>query len=134
VGLLHETQRWSVFWISKQWWRRRSVATLALGSRPRQRRLARVRAKWKPESQSKRKPGNQGKRPQGCGPRRSPGVISHTIGSVRKCEGVNPHTPKATPTLGGGVPKDSWNFRGRLHGSKLNGLWRSLYHWKAFRT
>jgi len=35
---------------------------------------------------------------QGCGPRRSPGVTSQTPGSVRKCEGVNPHTPKATPT------------------------------------
>jgi hypothetical protein len=44
---------------------------------------------------------------QGCGPRGSPGVTSHTPGSVRKCEGVNPHTPKATPTLGDGVPVDS---------------------------
>jgi len=49
-----------------------SVATLALGSRPKQREL------------------------QGCRPRRSPGVkakgspgvTSHTPGSVRKCEGV----------------------------------------------
>jgi hypothetical protein len=40
---------------------------------------------------------------QGCGPRGSPGVTSHTRESVRKCEGVNPHTPKATPTLGDGV-------------------------------
>jgi len=37
---------------------------------------------------------------QGCGPRGSSGVTSHTPGSVKKCEGVNPHTPKATPTLG----------------------------------
>jgi hypothetical protein len=44
---------------------------------------------------------------QECGPRGSPGVTSHTPGSVRKCEGVNPHTPKATPTLGDGVPVDS---------------------------
>jgi hypothetical protein len=35
---------------------------------------------------------------QRCGPRGSPGVTSHTLGSVGKCEGVNPHTPKATPT------------------------------------
>jgi hypothetical protein len=41
---------------------------------------------------------------QGCGPRGSPGVTSHTPGSVRKCEGMNLHTPKATPTLGNGVP------------------------------
>jgi hypothetical protein len=54
--------------------------------------------------------------------------------SVRKCEGVNPHTPKATPTLGSGVPVDSRNFRERLQGSNLNGLWRSLYHWKALEA
>ncbi len=39
---------------------------------------------------------------QGCGPKESPGVTSHTPESVGKCEGVNPHTPKATPTLGDG--------------------------------
>ncbi len=68
------------------------------------------------------------KRLQRCGPKASPGVTSHTPGSVGKCEGVNPHTPKATPTLGDGVPVDSRNFRDRFQGSKLNGLWRSLYH------
>ncbi len=51
---------------------------------------------------------------QGCGPRESPGVTSHTPGSVGKCEGVNPHTPKAIPTLGDGVPVDSQNFRERF--------------------
>jgi len=54
-------------------------------------------------------------------PRRSPGITSHTPGSVKKCEGVNPHTPKATPTLGDGVSVDSQNFRERFQGSKLNG-------------
>jgi hypothetical protein len=44
---------------------------------------------------------------QGCGPKGSPGVTSGTFGSVGKCEGVNPHTPKATPALGDGVPVDS---------------------------
>jgi len=68
---------------------------------------------------------------QRCGPRRSPGATSHTPGSVGKCEGVNPHTPKATLTLGDGVPVDSQNFRERIEGPKLNGLWHSLYHWKA---
>ncbi len=53
---------------------------------------------------------------------------------MKECEGVNTHTPKATPTLGDGVPVDSQNFRERVQGSKLNGLWRFLYHWKAFRT
>jgi hypothetical protein len=49
------------------------------------------------------------KRLQGCGPRESPGITSHTPGSVRKCEGVNLHTPKATPTLGDGTLKISEN-------------------------
>jgi hypothetical protein len=71
---------------------------------------------------------------QGCGPRGSPGVTSHTPGSVRKCEGVNPHTPKATPTLGDGVRMDSQNFREQFQGSKLNGLWCYLYHWKVLET
>jgi hypothetical protein len=29
---------------------------------------------------------------------------------------------------------DSRNFRKRLQGSKLNGLWRFLYHWKTLKT
>ncbi len=61
----------------------RFVATLALGSRPRQKGL------------------------QGCGPRGSLGVTSETPGSVGECEGVSHHTPKATLTLGDGVPVDS---------------------------
>jgi hypothetical protein len=54
--------------------------------------------------------------------------------SAREYKGVNTHTPKATPTWGDGVPVDSRNFRERLQGSKLNGLWRSLYHWKALEA
>jgi hypothetical protein len=87
-----------------------AIATLALGLRPRQKGL------------------------KGCGPRESPGITSHTLGSVRKREGVNPHTPKATPTLGDGVLVDARNFREQFQGSKLNGLWHSLYHWKAIET
>ncbi len=71
---------------------------------------------------------------QGCGPKGSPGVTSGIPGSVRKCEGVNPHTPKATPALGDGVPVDSRNFRDQFEGSNLNGLWRSLYQWKALEA
>jgi hypothetical protein len=67
---------------------------------------------------------------QGCGPRKNLRVTSHTLESVGKCEGMNPHTPKTTPTLGDGVPMDFQNFIERFQGSKLNGLWRSLYHWK----
>jgi len=63
---------------------------------------------------------------QGCEPRRSlgvkarrsSGVISHTPGSVRSAreyEGVNPYTPKTTPTLGDGVPVETSksDFRGQ---------------------
>ncbi len=71
---------------------------------------------------------------QGCKPRENPGVISHTPGNVRKCEGVNLHTPKATPTLGDGVSMDFQNFREQFQGSKLHFLWRSLFHWKALGT
>jgi hypothetical protein len=113
------------------------VTTLALGLRPRQREL------------------------QGCGPKGSPGISqeearelnqeearesrqkeareTHHIlpgvqESARECEGMNTHTPKATPTLGDGVPVDFRSFRERLQGSNLNGLWRSLYQWKALEA
>jgi hypothetical protein len=55
-------------------------------------------------------------------------------GSVGKCEGANPHIPKATPALGNGVPVDSRNFKDRFEGSNLNGLSRSLYQWKALEA
>ncbi len=87
-----------------------SVATLALGSRPRQKGL------------------------QGCGPKGSLRVTSETSGSEGECEGVSHHTPKETPTLGNGVPVDFQNFRERFEGSNLNGSWHSLYHWKALEA
>jgi hypothetical protein len=62
---------------------KQSVATLALGSRPRQKGL------------------------QGCGSKRSPRVTLHVPESVGECEGMNPHPPKASPTLGNGVSVDS---------------------------
>jgi len=80
---------------------------------------------------ARRSPGVKAKRPQRYGPKRSPkqkknpGITSHTPESVRSAkeyEGMNPHTLKATPTLGDEVPVDSRNFRERLQGSKLNGL------------
>jgi len=55
--------------------------------------------------------GTKAKGLQGCEPKESPGITSHIPGSVGKCEGVNPHTSKATPTLGDGIPVDSQNFR-----------------------
>jgi hypothetical protein len=63
------------------------VATLALGSWPRQ-RLAKVRAK-----------------------KRSLGVTSHAPESAKECEGMNPHTPKRTPILRIGILVDFWIFR-----------------------
>jgi Na+-translocating ferredoxin:NAD+ oxidoreductase RnfG subunit len=106
------------------------VTTLALGSRPRQRGC-------KVAGQEEGNSGVKARAIQGCGPRGSPGVTSHTLGSAksaRECEGVNTHTPKATPTLGEGIPMDFQNFIERFEGSKLNGLWRSLYQWKALGT
>jgi hypothetical protein len=48
---------------------------------------------------------------QGYEARGSPGITSHTPRSVRKCKGVNPHTPKATPTLRDEISMDFQNFR-----------------------
>jgi len=41
----------------------------------------------------------------------SPGVMLHAPGSARECEGIDPHNPKGTPTLGVGVPVDSQMFK-----------------------
>jgi len=74
---------------------------------------------------------------RGCkvaGQKGSPKVMPYAPRSARECEGINPHTPKGTPTLGVGVPVDSRIFRGRLQGSKFNGLNNSLYHWKVLGT
>ncbi len=100
-----------------------SVATLVLGSRPRQRELQGCGPKGSPGVKPRGRPGVKprgclgvkAKALQECRPRESPGVkarrspivTSHTPESVRKCEGVSPHTPKATPTWGDGVPVDS---------------------------
>jgi hypothetical protein len=81
----------------------RYVATLALGSQPRQ-GLAKLRAK------------------------RKPGITSHIPRNARKCERVNPHTPKATPTWEVKVSKDFRIFREQLEGLKPIGLKSSLYH------
>jgi hypothetical protein len=105
----------------------RVVVTLGLGSRLRQRGC-------KVANQKEGSLRAKAKALQACRPRKSPGVTSQNPGSVRKCEGVNTHTPKATPTLGDGVPVDSRNFREQLQGSNLNFLWRSLYNWKALET
>jgi hypothetical protein len=43
---------------------------------------------------------------RGCkvaGQEGSSGVMPHALRSARECEGIGPHTPKGTPTLGVGV-------------------------------
>ncbi len=89
--------------------------------------------KRKPGSQGKRKPGSQSKRKPGSQAKKKPGShITYSreckgvLENVREYEGVNLHTPKATPILGNGVLVDSQNFIERFQGSKLHGLWRSL--------
>jgi len=54
-------------------------------------------------------------RAKGCkvvGQEESPGVMSHVPGNVRKCQGIDLHLPKGTPTLGVGTLVDSQIFRG----------------------
>jgi hypothetical protein len=73
-----------------------NVATLALGSRPRQRAC------------------------KSAGQEGSPGVTFHAPGNAKECEGMNPHTPKGTPTLKVEVSVDSQIFRKRLQMVKSN--------------
>ncbi len=58
---------------------------------------------------------------KGVGQEESPGVTSHAPGSVEACEGMNPHIPKWTPTLGVGIPMNFQIFREQLQGSKSIG-------------
>jgi hypothetical protein len=97
-----------------------SVVTLTLGSWPRQRG-------YKVAGQEEARESRQEKA------RESHHTLTRVLESVRGYEGVNPHNPKVTPTLGDGVPKDSQNFREQFQGSKLNSLWHPIYHWKALR-
>ncbi len=52
----------------------------------------------------------------------------HNPKNVKECEGMNPHTPKWTPTLGIRVPMESQSFKEQFEGSKFIGLKTSLYH------
>jgi len=40
------------------------------------------------------------------GQERSLGIMSHAPGSARECEGIDPHIPKGTLTLGIGILVD----------------------------
>jgi hypothetical protein len=61
------------------------------------------------------------------------GVMPHALGSAKECEGIDPHTPKGTPTLGVGILVDSRMFKEQLQGSKPNGLKSYLYHWNLLK-
>jgi hypothetical protein len=89
------------------------VATLALGSRPRQRACKGMNQE---ETQELRQEEARESKQEEA--RESHHILPGVLESVRECEGVNTHTPKATPTLGDGVSVDSRNFRERLQGSK----------------
>jgi len=45
------------------------------------------------------------------GQERSPRVRPHAPRSAKECEGIDPHTPKGTPTLGVRIPMDSQMFK-----------------------
>jgi hypothetical protein len=78
------------------------VATLALGSRPRQ-------GVYKVASQEG-----------------SLGVMAHAPRSARECEGIDLHTPKGTSILGVGVLVDFWMFKDEYRGQNPMD-WRVLY-------
>ncbi len=48
----------------------------------------------------------------------SPGVTLHAPRNVRKCEGMNPHTPKGASTLGVLSPSGLPNFQRAIVGVK----------------
>jgi len=54
--------------------------------------------------------------------------MPHAPGNARKCEGIDPHTPKGTPTLRVGVSVDPRMFKEQFQGLKPSGLKSSLYH------
>ncbi len=60
---------------------------------------------------------DQGKGLQGCGPKRKLGVTQHTPGSVRGCEGMNPHTPMGFH-CGNWSPSGFLNFQKTITGVK----------------
>jgi hypothetical protein len=78
------------------------VATLALGSRPRQRACKGVSQEEAQESKQEEEARESH--------HKLPGVLEN----VREYEGMNLHTPKATPTLGDEVSVDSQNFKEQL--------------------
>jgi hypothetical protein len=68
-----------------------------------------------------------------CELRKQLGSHIQTPGSVRECEGKNPHIPKWTPTLGFGILMESQIFRKQFEESKFIGLSIFLYHWNFLK-
>jgi hypothetical protein len=62
---------------------------------------------------------DQGKGMERCKSKLQPRSHTHTPRIVKECEGMSPHTPKWTPTLGIEVLMDSQIFRKRFEWSKL---------------
>jgi hypothetical protein len=58
----------------------------------------------------------------------------HAPKNTRECEGIDPHTPKGTPTLGVGVSVNSQIFKKRFQKSKPIALKSYLYQWKDIET
>jgi len=54
---------------------------------------------------------------QGCGPKRKPRVPQHTPGSVRRCERMNPHTPREFH-FGSWSPNGLPNLQKEIAGAK----------------
>jgi len=48
--------------------------------------------------------------------------MSHSPVNARECEGIDPHTPKGTPTLGVGSPGGLPNFQRAISGVKTQWL------------
>jgi hypothetical protein len=120
------------------------VATLALGSRPRQRELQGCGPKGSPkvnQEEARELRQEEARESRQKEARESHHILPGVQENARECEKVLESVrewtltlPRQTPTLGDGVPVDFQNFRKRLQGSNLNGLWRSLYHWKALEA
>ncbi len=69
---------------------------------------------------------NQNKGMDRCGRRVQPRNHIHTLRSVKECEGMSPHTPMWTPTLGVKVFMDFWMFREQFEGVKTHWIEKFL--------
>ncbi len=61
-------------------------------------------------------------------------VTLHAPGNAKSVRELTLTVPNELPWWELESQMDSQNFKERFHESKLNGLWHSLYHWKAVET